>query len=114
MINKQVHFSQWLSEELRQRKMSQAQLARAANVSRATISKTVNQQSFPSAELCVAIARAFKLPPELVFRHAGLLPPKPEVVKGLEELTHLYGQLSELDQEELLEIARLKAARGKK
>jgi transcriptional regulator with XRE-family HTH domain len=72
-------FSEWLTDELRKRGWSQADLARAANIHRQVVSTYINgRRSKPDEDVLRSIARAFKMPPEEVFRAAGLLPPTTE------------------------------------
>ncbi len=107
-------FSEWLLAELQKREWSQADLARAAQLERGTIGNVLRNVRRPGPDVCLAIARALNLSPESIFRKANLLPAKPEATEGSDELLHLYQQLNQADRNELIEIARLKAARGKK
>ena len=53
------------------------------------------------------MAHAFNVPPDVVFRKAGILPDRPDAPDpGIREITHLYDQLSDQDQEEVLAIVR--------
>lgn len=60
------------------------------------------------------IARALHLPPETVFRAAGLLPPEPEYVPLLDEWNAVFYELTPDEQQEMIDIARLKVDRRKK
>lgn len=72
-------FADWLIEQMNKRGWSQADLANAAGLNRQVISTYVNRQrQKPDSEVLVALARALHLPPETVFRAAGLLPPVSE------------------------------------
>lgn len=85
MRNRQ-DLSAWLEKELSERNWSQSDLARISGVHRAIISKIILGGSMPTPETLEAIARALKLPPEQVFRAAGLLPPKPNADLWLDEM----------------------------
>jgi transcriptional regulator with XRE-family HTH domain len=100
-------FVAWLETELAQRRWSYNQLARRAGISHSMLSR-VRAGAIPSWSACHAIAGAFDLPPEQVFRQAGLLEPIPNEQAEYEELRRLLSQLSAEDRQELLEIARLK------
>jgi transcriptional regulator with XRE-family HTH domain len=76
-------FSVWICAEIVKRGWKASDLARAANVSKGTISDILNERRRPGLDVCVAIARALKYPPEDVLRIAGLLPPD----KGLGDLS---------------------------
>lgn len=67
-------FRDWILVELNKRGMTQADLARASGVTSAAISRLLSEQRVPAPETCMGIARAFNLPPEDVYRRAGLLP----------------------------------------
>ena len=103
-----VQFSAWLNEELNARGWNQSDLARAAGLGRGTISNVLNNTRQPGPDICTAIADAFNLPPEFVFRRAGLLPPKKDEDPDFEEWKTLLDNLDEGDRLELLEFARLK------
>lgn len=71
-----VNFGDWLLKQLQDRDMSQSELARVAGVSKGTISNLINGTKGAGQESLLAVARALKLPPELVFEKAGIFPPK--------------------------------------
>lgn len=58
-------------------------------------------------DLCLGIARAFNIPPEDVYRRAGLLPPLPDEPTQLQEkrLYDLYRRLPERIRERVVEYA---------
>jgi transcriptional regulator with XRE-family HTH domain len=100
-------FAAWLEAELAQRRWSYQHLARKAGLSHSMLSR-MRAGAAPSWSACHALAGALDLPPELVFRQAGLLPPVPAEQSEYEAFRHLLSQLSSEDRQELLEIARLK------
>jgi transcriptional regulator with XRE-family HTH domain len=104
-------FSGWLIKQLNQRGWSQAELARNAEVSRTAISDVISEKHTAGFDLCLAISRALKIPPEIVFRAAGLLPPVPPDTQYAEEVLFLLNQLSCSEQLEILELLRFKAER---
>lgn len=71
------NFSEWLSNELQTRKLRQADLARSAHLDAAVINNLISGRRGPGEDTCKAIAHAFGLPPEAVFRAAGMLPSIP-------------------------------------
>jgi transcriptional regulator with XRE-family HTH domain len=101
-------FSKWLSEELKRQNMNQADLAKRANVSRAAISNLIKEKRFPGADLLMAIAKAFKLPPEQVFRRAGLFPPATPLQEMEEELAQIVKLLEDDERDGLVRYARLR------
>jgi transcriptional regulator with XRE-family HTH domain len=70
-------FVAWLEREMGDRRWTSADLARAAGVYTATVTRIRNGDRQPGADFCRGVARAFELPPDWVFRLAGLLPPLP-------------------------------------
>lgn len=99
-------FAEWLRQEMQQRGWDQAELARRSQTTTALISRIVSGERRPGALVARRLARALQIPPEEMFRQAGLLPrhaPKPP---GLEELAHIFTELSDDDRKRLLALAR--------
>lgn len=92
-VNKVNTFSEWLLMTLENKEWSQADLARAAKVSRSAISEIISGNRQVGKSTATAIAHALKLPPEQVFRAAGLLPPETED-PWADEMAHKLSQLS--------------------
>jgi len=105
-------FVKWLNDRLLESGISQAELARRGNISRASISKALDPATPPGWDVCYGIAQGLKIPPLLVFRKAGLLPSK----RGSDELKEEYliqwDELENNDQEETLEFMRMKYRRA--
>lgn len=101
-------FANWVNEQLDDRKWSQAELARKAGISRATISKLLsyNEDQMPTAETLVSIARALRFPPEYVFRKAGILPVEPDDDPSLAEANQLLSELPEEYRKQALQLLR--------
>lgn len=99
-------FAQWLQDQLQAHNMSQAELARRSGLTGAMISLLASGKREPGLDTIKGIARALKLPVEIVYRAAGLLPPKADESVTSEELQHLVSQLDERDQEMIIEMAR--------
>lgn len=109
-----MDFSDWLLNEINKRGWSQAELARRAGIPRQIISNYINRQrEKPDSDVLVSISRALNLPPETVFRAAGLLPPVSPDTEYQKEFLHLLSQLSPQEREEILELLRFKAERQK-
>ena len=108
-------FGKWLLAELEKREWSQADLARAAKVSRSSISEIVSGQRQIGKRTATAIATALKLPPEQVFRAAGILPPVQNADEDIEEIIHLAKPLSKEDKQAVIDFINiLDRLRGKK
>jgi len=86
-------FKDWLLSEMDKRGWSQSDLARSADLNRAVINKLLSGQSMPRPSTLAALARAFKIPIERVFRISGLLPEIPESESLLEEVNYHFRQI---------------------
>jgi len=103
------NFADWLLEQLKLWDMSQADLARKAALTRSTISYYLSQKSKSPDEVALRkIAHAFLLPPETVFRAAGLLPPQSPENELINRIVHLTSKLPEIDQAEILAYAQMR------
>lgn len=104
-----IDFARWLEQERKVRGWSPSELSRHADVSRQTISDYENRKRrYYDEAILVKLARAFKLPPETVFRAAGLLPPQSPETELIQRIIHLTSELPEQDQAEILEYAQLR------
>lgn len=90
-------FSNWLLAELKSRDMSQSDLAHIAKLGSGTISNIMTGNRKVGQDTLTKIAHALKLPPDLVFEKAGILPPKPEVTLLQRLLLHASEGLPESD-----------------
>ena len=93
IVNTLIPFSEWLLLTLENKGWSQADLARAAKVSRSAISEIISGQRQIGKRTATSLAEALKLPPEQVFRAAGILPPENDD-PWVEEMAHKFSQLS--------------------
>lgn len=84
---------EWLQKEMDKRHWSQSDLARSAGLNRSVINKLLNGSSTPSHITLEAISRAFKIPLESIYRHAGFLPNIPNNERFVEEATHLLRKI---------------------
>jgi transcriptional regulator with XRE-family HTH domain len=73
-----MDFIAWLEEEMEQRRWQKSDLSRASGISHSAISLVLSGDRGIGPDFCNGIARAFRIPPEEVFRRAGILPPLPE------------------------------------
>ena len=112
MVNRSA-LSEYLSNQLRTRGWSQSDLARAAKVTRAIISKLINQTTDPQPVTLIAIAKGLKVPVNTVFEIVGWIPPDEDLTTEEAELIHVFEKLPVDDQLEIIGIARLKLERQK-
>ena len=113
-------FTDWLELEVKDRGWSFEELGRRAHVSSGHLSKIRTGAQLPTWEVSVRIAYALKMPPEVVFRKAGLLPPlpstndlSPEAQADIDEIRRTVAMLSPEAQErvteQLINLARMAA-----
>lgn len=93
-------FSDWLLRQLEEHGWSQSDLARASGLTRSTISYYLSPKSKSPDETALRkIAHALKLPIDLVYEKAGILPSKPELSAIKRKLAHLAQELPDSDVE---------------
>ena len=88
-VGQRNYLSEWLQVEMNKRGWSQSDLARSANLNRAVINKLLNGKSHPQPSTLESISRAFKIPVEITYRAAGLLPSSPDNDEAIEEAIHV-------------------------
>ena len=69
-----IQFSEWLVSVMEEKGWSKSEMARRAHISPAAISDILSGRRDPGLLVCQGIAKALKVPPEEVLRHAGLIP----------------------------------------
>lgn len=99
-------FVEWLQQQLQERGWDQSELARRGGIARSQVSRLMSGERRPGPTTCRAIARAFHMPVEEVFRRAGVLPRNRKVPAELEELQHYFLELGTEDQQRVLIIVR--------
>lgn len=110
-----VNFSNWLNTKMREHSWSQSDLARASGLTRQAISYYLSEKSKQPDEFALQrIAHALKLPPEQVYRAAGILPQKPNLDEDMEQILHEVEKLNKEDQLEVLAYIRMKRNLRKK
>ena len=95
-------FTGWINKEIKERGWSLRELARRSNLSSTAVINVMNQHRSPGANFCKGIARALRVSPEEVMRHAGILPPSPPKTLRLSEALRLFASLPEERQEIVL------------
>lgn len=68
-------FPDWLNKELADREMSPAELSRLMKKDQGIVSRILRGERSVGNDTLIAIAHALNIPPETVFRAAGILPP---------------------------------------
>lgn len=105
-------FIAWLQNELNKRGWAQIELTRRGGISSGAVSKVMSGERKPGPDICNAIAIAFHIPAEDVFRAAGLLPTKPEDDPLTREAEYLLSQLPEEKKQQAINFIRFLAGEG--
>lgn len=87
-------------QQLQERDWSQADLSRKSNLTRQAIANYIAGR-IPDEKSLRQIARAFKLPPILVFQAAGILPIEPETDAWVEEMKNKITQIKDPTRREM-------------
>ncbi len=99
----------WLENELETRGWTKAELARRAKINQSGLSMLFSGARGPGVDICQSLARALHFPPEEVFRHAGLLPPKIDKSPLDSRIQHLVSALAtEEDKRDVLAYVELR------
>ena len=85
--------TEWLRQEAEERGWSFREMARRGGLSSGAISNVMTGNAPAGWDLCVGIAQALEIPPEGVFRKAGLLPPLPPAVEEEQEVVGIVRSL---------------------
>ena len=100
-------FVTWLTNEMETRGWSNSELARRAGLVPSAVSQVITGSRRPGPDFCRSVAQALVLPPETVFRMAGLLPALPGPIEDVTfgELLDVVRNLSAGEREEVLRYA---------
>ena len=107
-VGQRIHFSEWLQAEMDKRGWSQSDLARCSDLNRAVINKLLNGKSHPQPTTLEAISRALKIPIEITYRAAGLLPHNTDNDETIEEAIYVLKNIQS-SQRKATAVALLKA-----
>lgn len=100
MTSEMSKFSEWLFQELKDRDMSQSQLAKATGLTRQAISYYLSEKSKrPDDDALKVIAHVFKIPVEEIYRAANILPPTTEDDELDKKIMHLVKLLPYSEKE---------------
>jgi transcriptional regulator with XRE-family HTH domain len=85
--------TEWLKQEAERRGWSFREIARRGGLSSGAISNVMTGNALAGWDLCVGIAQALDVAPEVVFRKAGLLPSLPPAVEQEQEVVGILRNL---------------------
>lgn len=99
-------FAKWINEFIQNKGWTQAELARRANLSKASISDISSGKITPGFEICMKLAKAMSIPPQEVLRKANLLPSVNLSQEEQENLIFLFDNLTSEKKAMLLSYAK--------
>ena len=94
-------FADWINRELWERKIKQADLARAIGITRSSVALYTTGRNSPSSETASKIATYFGLPEIEVLRYARIATARPTKSAFIEYVEERGDLLSEEDQEDV-------------
>ena len=105
-----MDFTEWLTQEMQKRGWSQAELARESGITKGALSHIFSGTRKPGVIMLKAIAQAFYLPAEHVFRIAGLLetddpPSDSDKISDLDEWIRIFVEADAETRQQLLDGA---------
>lgn len=103
-----IEFIEWLKKQIESRNWSQAEFARQTNLSPAQVTRLLNGERGVGENGIIAIAHAFKLSPEAVFRAAGILPQQTANNETIEQINYLTKELPTDEQQGILEFVKMR------
>lgn len=111
-------FSEWLEEQLELRGWRPVDLANAAGLPNATISRILNGDRKAGPDVATSIARALNLSVDYVFRQAALLPAQAnngvDVSPTLQEIMDIVQNMPEEQQRQIRDLALFWLNRGRR
>ena len=88
--------------------MSQTELAHRSGLSKQAISVLIKGGSDPLVSTLISLSKGLKIPPEKLFREAGIFPGVAVNKEQKEELIYLFDKFPEEEKEDLLTYMRIK------
>lgn len=104
-----ITFGDWLLARMRERSLSQSEFSRRAGLTRQAISYyTTGKSKQPDEFALQKIAAALQVPPEEVYRAAGIPLSKTSENPIIKQITYLTSDLPEAEQKDILEFVKLR------
>ena len=98
----------WVRGELLKRAWSQIELSRRSGISQSHLARFISEERGVGEESISGLAKAFGVPPETLFRIAGLLPPIPPSNEIIKEVDGLLSSMPLEEQENVREYTRMR------
>ena len=99
-----ITFSEWLTDILAEKEIKPVELARLAKIDPGVVTRIIKAERSATPKTLEAIAHALKLPVDLVYEKAGILPQKAELSPIKRKLLHASDGLPDSDVELALSL----------
>jgi transcriptional regulator with XRE-family HTH domain len=97
---------EYLLKVMEERELIPADITKRSGLSPSQVSKVLNRESPAGQKALDSFAKALNLPPDDLYRRAGILPMKPNADEVVTEIVHIYHMLSEDNKGDLLDYAK--------
>lgn len=104
----ELTFGEWLEVTLKKKKMKQSELAEKIGVKPPQVSRLISGDREPTAKILIKIATALRLPGDMVFGAAGLMPPNIED-EWDRRIKHLLKLFPKEEKEKIVQRLELEA-----
>lgn len=104
-----VLFGEWLRDRLKEKRIKQSELANKVGVKPPQISRIISGEREPTNELLIKMGDVLRLPREIVFGAAGLMPPSPEEDEWDQRIKHLLRSFPLEEKEKIVKRLELEA-----
>lgn len=104
-----ITFGEWLKVQLKERDMTQSELAAKIHVHPPQVSRLISGERVATSDILVRIADALRLPRETVLSAAGLLPPNPDEDVWDRRIMHLLSLFPEEEKKKIVKRLELEA-----
>ena len=95
-----MDFVDYIEDELQRREWSRSDLARKGDITPTQVTRILSRKQMAGKDFCQAIARAFNVPEEDIFRRAGILTSKSKLSPLAERAAHLVESLPDEKEKE--------------
>ena len=97
-----MDFVDYIEDELQRREWSRSDLARKGDITPTQVTRILSRKQMAGKDFCQAIARAFNVPEEDVFRRAGILTSKSKLSPLAERAAHLVESIDDEKEKEMV------------
>lgn len=97
-----MDFVDYIESELQRREWSRSDLARKGDITPTQVTRILSRKQMAGKDFCQAIARAFNVPEEEIFRRAGILTSKSKLSPLAERAAHIVESMQSEEAKEIM------------